>query len=531
MSTQSAFTQFAQANGGLAEERQRFAELQTQLVPIFRDIFPERVAPQTVIIVPSASVDSHVLAKVSGAHHYEERLLCLLILLRLPRTNLIFVTSQPIHDAIIDYYLHLLPGIPSHHARRRLTLLNCHDASPVPLTQKILERPRLMQRIRAAIPNARAAHLACYNATPLERSLAVQLNVPLYACDPDLIHLGSKSNSREIFREAGVKMPDGFEHLRDEQDMVKGLTALKQRNPRLRRAAIKLNDGFSGEGNAIFDYGPDDDSLSENELAQRIATDLPRKIRFEATGESWERYRDKFAEMKGVVEGWIDGDQKRSPSVQSRINPLGEVSIISTHDQILGGPTGQIYLGCSFPADEAYRLEIQEAGLRVGAVLKQKGALGISGTDFVSVKTGDRWEHYAIEINLRKGGTSFPFFVLQFLTDGQYDPDTGLFRLKTGQSRAYYASDNLQKAAYKGLTPDDLIDAMIYHQLHFDGASQQGVVFHLMGALSEFGKFGVTCIADSQAQAQTLYKNSMTALDQETGQLDESTIKRTKNSI
>ncbi len=87
MSTQSAFTQFAQANGGLAEERQRFAELQTQLVPIFRDIFPERVAPQTVIIVPSASVDSHVLAKVSGAHHYEERLLCLLILLRLPRTK------------------------------------------------------------------------------------------------------------------------------------------------------------------------------------------------------------------------------------------------------------------------------------------------------------------------------------------------------------------------------------------------------------------------------------------------------------
>jgi len=114
-------------------EKKKFAQIQKQLVPIYRDIFPDRVAEQTVIIVPSASLDIEVLSKITGIHHYEERLLCLLILLRLPRTNLIFVTSQPIHDSIIDYYLHLLPGVPSKHARRRLTLLSCYDASPIPL--------------------------------------------------------------------------------------------------------------------------------------------------------------------------------------------------------------------------------------------------------------------------------------------------------------------------------------------------------------------------------------------------------------
>jgi hypothetical protein len=92
-----------------------------------------------------------VLSKITGVHHYEERMLCLLILLRLPRTSLVFVTSQPIHDAIIDYYLHLLPGVPSRHARARLKTLSCYDASPVPLTQKILERPRLIEQIRACI--------------------------------------------------------------------------------------------------------------------------------------------------------------------------------------------------------------------------------------------------------------------------------------------------------------------------------------------------------------------------------------------
>ncbi len=204
--------------------------------------------------------------------------------------------------------------------------------------------------------------------------------------------------------------------------------------------------------------------------------------------------------------------------MQCRIDPLGKVSVISTHDQVLGGPNGQIYLGCTFPADERYRLAIQEAGLKIAHVLKEKGVLGIWGVDFVSVKSGDQWTHYAIEINLRKGGTTFPFLVLQFLTDGAYDAESGVYRLPGGQTRCYYASDNLQKPRYKGLSPDDLIDTMVYHQLHFDSTAQQGVVFHLMGALSEFGKFGVTCIAENLEQAEKLYRKTMRILDQETSQ-------------
>ena len=508
--------QLAGSSSSSDEELQRFAELQAQLAPIFRDIFPDRTAPRTVVIIPSASVDIEVLSKITGVHHYEERMLCLLILLRLPRTNLVYVTSQPIHDSIVDYYLHLLPGIPGNHARRRLTMLSCHDASPVPLTQKILERPRLLQRIREAIPDPRVAHITCFNTTPLERTLAVRLNIPLYACDPALCHLGSKSNGREIFRTAGVDIPDGLEHLRDEHDLVKALVALKQRHPDLKRAVVKINEGFSGEGNALFSYPADDDNSSESQLAQLIIAELPNRLRFEAPGETWEQYRDKFAEMGGVVECWLDGEEKRSPSVQCRVDPLGEASIVSTHDQVLGGPTGQIYLGCSFPADHTYRLDIQAAGMRIAQVLKRQGVLGLFGIDFVSVKSDGQWKHYAIEINLRKGGTTFPFLVLQFLTDGQYDPEIGLFRIPTGQPRYYYASDNLQKAAYKGLTPDDLIDAMVYNELHFDSTSQQGVVFHLMGALSEFGKFGVTCIGQSYESSQTLYKDTMAALDRET---------------
>lgn len=456
------------------------------------------------------------MSKVPGVHHYEERMLCLLILLRMPRTKLVFVTSQPIHDSIIDYYLHLLPGIPSKHARRRLTLLSCYDASPIPLSRKILARPRILETIRSAIDDPSSAHMSCYNSTNLERTLALRLGVPLYACDPELISFGSKSNSREIFRSAGVKTPDGIENVRDEEDLVNALTLLKQRNPSLKRAVVKLNEGFSGEGNALFDYDIHDAEFSKRHLMKRIRGELPNRIHFEAAGETWEEYIVKFKEMGGIVECWIDAEEKRSPSFQCRIDPLGEVEVLSTHDQVLGGPNGQIYLGCSFPADEVYRLEIQEAGLKIARNLKQKGVLNIFGVDFISVKSGDGWKHYALEINLRKGGTTFPYLALQFLTDGHYDPETGLFRLINGEPRFYYASDNFHKARYKGLVPDDLIDMMVYNQLHFDGASQQGVVFHLMGALSEFGKFGVTCIGENPERAREFYTATMAALDRQT---------------
>src|ERR687889_439736 len=124
---------------GTAEELGRFARIQERLKPLAERLVADPRAPQTVVVVPSLSLDAEELAKISGVHHYEERLLCMLMLLRRPQTNVVFVTSQQVSTAIIDYYLHLLPGVPLRHARGRLPLLSCHDASDVPLTRKILD--------------------------------------------------------------------------------------------------------------------------------------------------------------------------------------------------------------------------------------------------------------------------------------------------------------------------------------------------------------------------------------------------------
>lgn len=496
---------------GTADELARFRALQARFARSFSRIFDDPAAPRTVLIVPSLSFDAEVIEKITGVHHYEERMLCLLLLLRMPRTHVIYVTSAPISETIIDYYLHLLPGVPGVHARRRLTLVSCNDASPSALTRKILERPRVLERIRAAIADPEAAHMTCIMVTDLERRLSLALGVPVYGCDPELLSLGSKSGSRKIFRAAGVELPFGFEDLHDADDLVRALAELKRARPRLVRAVVKLNDGFSGEGNACFDFRG---APAGATLLDWIRTRLPQ-LQFSARGMGWELYERKLRAMGGIVEEFIAGNVKRSPSAQFRIDPLGACTAVSTHEQVLGGANGQIFLGCRFPADSAYRLEIQERTARIAQVLAGKGVLGRFGVDFISVREPAGWRHYAIEINLRKGGTTHPFLMLQFLTDGQYRPETGEFLTPAGSPRWYYASDNLESERYRGLTPYDLVDIAVVNGLHFHAATGEGVAFHLIGALSEFGKLGVVCIGQSEQRADELYQRTVAVLDRE----------------
>lgn len=507
-----------------------FPQLQQQLQELWRSIETFDTGDMDIVVVPSLSLDQRELQKIQGVHHYEERLLFSLIRLRHPRTRMVYVTSQPLHPSVIDYYLQLLPGIPFSHARDRLLLLSTYDSSLNPLSQKILDRPRLMERIRRAVRPDRS-FIICYNSTPAERELSVQTRIPLYALDPALLKWGTKGGSRQIFAETGVPHPDGSDSVWTANDLAIAAAELWERQPTLKRMVVKLNEGFSGEGNALLDLRP------IQEVAPGAASHTARVdalmeqfacMRFEAKNEIWERFGSRIPELGAIVEAFLEGE-KRSPSVQGRITPLGEVEVISTHDQILGGPSGQIYLGCRFPADEVYRLRLQELGTRIGRNLAEKGAIERFGVDFVAVHQPDQpgkpeWDIQAIEINLRKGGTTHPFMTLKFLTNGRYDSTNGTFYSQQGRAKYYKATDNLQKDQYRGLLPNDLMDIIAYHQLHFDTGTETGTVFHLMGCLSEFGKLGLTSIGNSAQQAEEIYNKLVRAMDEETRSSSEKSL-------
>lgn len=494
------------------DEGNEFKRIQQCLIDQFAKAFPDKKAPKTVVIIPSLTMDSEILSKISGITHYEERLLCLLLLLRMPRTHVVYVTSMPVDPIIIDYYLHLLPGVTGYHAHQRLTLLSCYDASSRPLTEKILERPRLIERIKKSIPFGHSTHMSCFNVTPLERTLAIQLGVPIFGCDPDLFDLGNKSNSRKIFKECGLLVPDGFEDLHTEEDIAKALNDLKIKYPTLKRAVVKINDGFSGDGNGIFYYEGIEEQTDHIEW---IKKELSTRLKIVATNLSYEIFIFKFQHMGGIVEVFVEGETKISPSVQCRINPPGDCVVVSTHDQVLGGDSGQIFIGAHFPAHQDYAAEIGRMGKAVAENLKARGVLGRFAIDFISIKEEGKWKHYAIEINLRKGGTTHPYIMLEFLTDGVYDAEKGVYLTATGQPRYYFSSDNLKSEEYIGTTPHDLIDIAMLHELHYDGTLQEGVMFHLIGALSQFGKLGVVCVGSSRERVKMYYDQTVEILDLE----------------
>src|SRR5881392_3338810 len=228
-----------------------FDRLQKKLVPLWKSIERFNQDPQTILVVPSMSIDAIGSGAVMQA--YEERYLFLLLLLRQPRARLIYVTSQMILPNIIDYYLDLLPGVIPSHARPRLFLIAPMDGSVRPLSDKLLDRPRLIERIRSLIMDPNRAHLVPFNTTNREKELALRLGIPMYGADPKFFPMGTKSGCRRIFMEENVAHPLGVENLGSKEDLIGAITQMRAKKPAIKQVLAKLNEGVSGEGNAVID--------------------------------------------------------------------------------------------------------------------------------------------------------------------------------------------------------------------------------------------------------------------------------------
>jgi hypothetical protein len=492
------------------EKYQRFTELQQRMSRVWQMMRLD-LGDESVVIIPSVTLDKAVAQSGSLTQAYEERFLFMLLLLRQARLRMIYVTSMPIAPAIVEYYLALLPGVIPSHAHARLSLVSVNDSSQRSLSEKLLARPRLLARIGAMVPNRSRSHLVPYNTTELERDIALALGLPMYGADPRLADLGTKTGCRRIFAAVGVPYPQGVEDLHSVDELADAVCQMRDGSPEIAEVIVKLNEGVSGEGNALVDLTSlptPGDHGERDAVMERL-----RSMQLEAAATPFQVYVDKFAERGGIVEERISGVEMRSPSVQLRVTPVGDVELLSTHDQLLGGASGQSYLGCVFPADPAYARMITEHAAVLGQRLAREGVLGRFAVDFVVVRAEDgSWKPYAIELNLRKGGTTHPFLTLQFLTDGRYDADAGLFFTPQGAEKHLVATDHLEAPELRALSVDDLFDVVARHGLHFDQSRQTGVVFHLISCLTEHGRVGLTAVGDSPEEAAATYRRAQEIL-------------------
>lgn len=264
--------------------------------PRFTSKYHESQEKQIVnIIIPSLSVDVEELKKLAGPIHYEERQLYTLLALKDPNVHIIYLTALPLHPSIVNYYLSFVKDNPE----ERLTLFSTFDTSNKSLTEKIMERPRLIAKIKRTVEKLGSnvsPNMLCFIPTKHEHKLSKLLDAKLEASPDEIQFWGSKCGSRQIFKECDVPLPRGiFESIFNEEELVKQIGLLWDQIPDIKRIIVKLNEGFSGEGNAMLLMDPissrlmNENSSRENEIKAEL-----KNLRFQASSETWERFSKKI---------------------------------------------------------------------------------------------------------------------------------------------------------------------------------------------------------------------------------------------
>ena len=447
-----------------------------------------------LIVLPSYSVSESILSHYGDRiASLEHRYLCsLLVADRIRDCEVVFLSTKRPDDVAIDAVLAAVPTERRQLVRARLHLFEVDDGTPRSVASKLLDRPDLLQAIRDLV-GSRPAFIEPWNVTDAEIALALALDVPINGTRPELRSLGFKSEGRRLLAQAGVPIPLGSEDVRTIDDIVAAAIAIRSAHPAVEAVVVKHDDSGAGDGNVVLELGSSGPDQADEDAIRRRASELP----------AW--YLADLA-RGGVVEERISGDRFSSPSAQVDIRPGGEVIVLATHEQVLGGPGGQVYLGCRFPADPAYAAVLGRHAAAIGRALADRGAMGRFSVDFVAARdaAGDAWRIYGLEINLRKGGTTHPYAALRSVVPGRYDPDAGRWLADDGSTRCYAATDNVVDPAWTGLPPAVLVGAVTDAGLMFDPVSSTGVVLHMLSGLAVDGRFGMTAIAETPEASSRL---------------------------
>lgn len=453
--------------------------------------------PHTVVVLPSYTVDSSLLARyaqrIPALEH--RQLVTMLMLPRVLESEIIFVTSMRPTERVLEYYLSFVPADLRNSTRSRIHVLEVPDPTPRSITAKLLDRRDLMARIRE-MTNGRLAYIEPWNVTKLEADVADHLGLPLNGSLPHLWSLGFKSNGRRLLRTAGVPLPWGHEDVHCAADVFAAVEDIRMHHPDAAGAVIKLDNSGAGEGNRVIRFD-----------------DFPTGAALPSALECLEPWYLSDLAKGAVVEELVAGEEFSSPSVQVDIAPGSRVKVISTHEQLLGGDNGQVYEGCRFPANAAYSKQLALYGEAVGKLLARRGALGRFSVDFVAALSPSLgWRIYGLEINLRKSGTSHPLSVLENLVPGHYDCAAGVWSTEDGGQRFYRSTDNLVDPAWRCRPADDVINAIQSARLEFDPRHGVGAVLHMLVGLDIDGRIGLTTIGRSPAHAEQLHQATVAAI-------------------
>lgn len=464
------------------------------------------------VVCPSQEFGPHEMAH--GVARWWSGIRGLWEVLAVPaRPDLVLVMMQaPLVPAgVVDYLLRLSGPSPRRFAgsQARFGMVELDDGGPRHLSEKFLTSPGVLARLRDTIRLARAyGHaidgLACFASSQRMADLADALELDLLETPPSTLCWGTKSASRELFRQTGVPhQPGTYRPVYRSSDLAGQLCTLAlHHGPG--QWLVKINSGFgSGHGNALVTVDHVNPAAVDRAVHERLTP-----------ASSGVRRSDFFQYM--LAEGAVVEQYAVAPAglrlcfpsatlmLDSQPDGSRQFQVVGTHDQMIG--TDQSFIGASSPADAAYRAAVLKHASLIAEQLALAGARGHAGIDFLALGSGrnpNDWAVRALEVNLRQTGTTHADRTVALLTgarlvDGRpLSPD--------GCEIYYLTTDGLMADRYKGIKPSQLVAALrTTSSIGFNASSRRGVVPHLWTTLQPFGKIGATVIGGSPTECSEL---------------------------
>ena len=251
---------------------------------------------------------------------------------------------------------------------------------------------------------------------------------------------------------------------------------------------VKINDEEAGNGIAEVSRTVCDGSSAAFRSNMEISKSIPLS-----------EFESRLSEVDCVVEERIVAECIANPSVQMQISESGKIKNLATHEQVLSGHS---YSGSIFPADEAFRGNLVSAGYEIAKYLRSKGVRGIFSVDFLATRqtAGAEWSLHALEINVRKGATTHPYFWTRILTGCQYDEDLGVLKGPSGEV-VYVSTEYVHSPKLHHLTATEIIDLVRSEDIEFSVSRRSGVLLHMVSSMQAHGKIGATAVAKDHRRA------------------------------
>lgn len=282
---------------------------------------------------------------------------------------------------------------------------------------------------------------------PEDLQLAVELNLPLLAPEPDVAALySSKSGNKRIFAAADVPVAPGAHDIFEEEDFYRYFAKLIVDHLDCQLWVMKIDNEFNGRGIASFDPStlkvmaalrrekathsvrwklPEILAGAQERMVQALKENLAKKAVMACPSvynNSWDNFLKTFFRVGGVIEAcpaYVIG----SPSVNLLIEPDGTVNLLNSHDQLFS--SNFVYAGATFPSSAPADL-LHSAGMAIGRTCFREGIIGYVGVDFVVYfdTEKDRQRLWAVDLNLRMTQTQTSFILFDFLMKGRYHTNT-----------------------------------------------------------------------------------------------------------